>query len=305
MPGVMNVLAVRAQSSPSGKSARAARPKFGGISVKPCRNSDPFPGGRGGGTGTSPGRVHLECANVGNLIKRAYLQFPNGEKEEQMPAPPADRVLGVPGWTDSDHYTIDATTETPQPTAQLLGPMVHALLENRFKLRIHRHTRMLPVYELRVTGAVRLLPAKGENCLIVDSDHPPPLLPEEGQPVPAICGGFAVRFVYGATMKRLGEQLRFRADRDVVDKTGIAGTFDLDLGSSPRSCIANSGRGLSRLAEPERPCIGFLRGCLIEARLETRAGQGFHHPRGCRSYGEAFGESGVAPSITDFVTGPG
>jgi uncharacterized protein (TIGR03435 family) len=233
--GIMNAPAILAQSSSSGNSARVARPKFEVVSIKPCRSSDPFPGGRGaGGSGPSPGRLRLECANVGNAIKRAYLQFPNGEKDGQMPSRPVDRVLGVPGWIDSDRYTIDAKTETPQPSAVLLGPMMQALLEDRFKLRIHRATQMQPVYELRVAKpGVKLPPAKGGNCLIVDSDHPPPPLPEPGQAMPAICGGFHGQYMYSTTMQGLSQQLSFRTDRDVVDKTGLSGTFDLDFGRPP------------------------------------------------------------------------
>jgi uncharacterized protein (TIGR03435 family) len=136
--------------------------------------------------------------------------------------------------------------------------MMQALLEDRFKLRIHRATKVLPVYELRIAKAgVKLQPAKGGNCLIVDSDHPPPPLPEPGQPMPAICGGFHERYMYSATMQRLSSELSFRADRDVVDKTGLAGTFDLDFGSSPDLVSPIPEEGFPGLRHPQDRVSAF------------------------------------------------
>jgi uncharacterized protein (TIGR03435 family) len=253
----------------------AATPKFEVVSIKPCRNSDPFPGARNGGSGPSPGRLHLECANVGNLIKRAYLQFPNGEKDGQMPSRPADKVIGIPGWTDSDRYTIDAKPEAPQPNALLLGPMMQALLEDRFKLRIHHTTKVLELYELRVAKAgVKLVPAKGGNCLVVDSEHPPPPLPEPGQPMPAICGGFHGQYMYGTTMQGLSQQLSFRADRDVVDKTGLAGTFDLDFGRSPDLVSRIPEEGFPGLRNPNDRVSAFYIDALSRFGLKLAPAKG-------------------------------
>jgi uncharacterized protein (TIGR03435 family) len=271
--GIMNAPAVLAQSS---NSARVARPRFEVVSIKTCRSSDPFPGGRGaGGNGPSPTRLRLECANVGNVIKRAYLQYPNGEKDGQMPIRPADKVMGLPGWIDSDRYTIDAKAETPQPNAMLLGPMMQALLEDRFKLRIHRVTKMRPVYELSIAKAgAKLQPAKGGNCLVVDSDHPPPPLPEPGQPLPTICGAFHGQYMYGTTMERLSRELSFRADLDVVDKTGLAGTFDLDFGRSPDLVSPIPEEGFPGLRNPHDRVSAFYLDALSRLGLKLVPAKG-------------------------------
>ena len=39
--------------------------------------------------------------------------------------------------------------------------------------------------------------------------------------------------MYGATMESLSIQLAIRSDRDVIDKTGLAGIFDIHLEVSP------------------------------------------------------------------------
>src|SRR5262247_1011294 len=62
-------------------------------------------------------------------------------------AVPEMRVVGGPSWVDTDRYDIEAKSEGPQAPLQ---PMLQAMLEDRFKLKVHRETRDLPVYELVV-----------------------------------------------------------------------------------------------------------------------------------------------------------
>ena len=54
-------------------------------------------------------------------------------------------------------------------------------------------------------------------------------------------------------------------------------------GPSRTRRVQRSGQGSAPRLRP-RACIGFLRGRLIEARVETRAGQGAHHCHGYRSH---------------------
>jgi uncharacterized protein (TIGR03435 family) len=59
-----------------------------------------------------------------------------------------------------------------------------ALLEDRFKLKIHRETSSIPVYALSVAkGGHRLHAAQSGSCMTVNRDHPfsPPA---EEQPMP-------------------------------------------------------------------------------------------------------------------------
>jgi len=110
-----------------------------------------------------------------------------------MPSRPGEKFLGLPGWIDSNQYTIDAVSDVPQTNTMMLGPMMQAVLEDRFKLRIRRTAKVQLIYELRAKPGIALPPAKGGNCMTVDSDHPPPL-PDAGQPLPNFCGGFAGRY---------------------------------------------------------------------------------------------------------------
>ena len=114
----------------------------------------------------------------------------------------------------------------------MLGPMMRTLLEDRFKLKIHRETKQVDVYALTLTKQGHNLPPRPKgSCIAADFDHPP--LPAPGQPIPKLCGmpriatnGFDI---YGATMMDMGKALSNRLDRNVIDKTGIAGMFDIHL----------------------------------------------------------------------------
>jgi uncharacterized protein (TIGR03435 family) len=144
------------------------------------------------------------------------------------------QVLGGPGWIDSDRYDIVARAEGNPSNAQLYGPMLRALLEDRFRLKVHREAKEVPVYLLTVAkGGPKMQPTKAGSCISTDANHPlPQTVP--GQPAPRACGSQVIgpdgKFdMYGATLESLSMQLALRLDRDVIDKTGMAGMFDIHL----------------------------------------------------------------------------
>jgi uncharacterized protein (TIGR03435 family) len=113
------------------------------------------------------------------------------------------------------------------------GSMLRSLLEDRFKLRIRRETRKVPVYVLIVArGGPKLQPAKPENCVAFDPDHPPPPV-APAMPLPRLCGMARSTTngldAPGVTMANLGRLLADHLDRNVVDETRIPGTFDVHL----------------------------------------------------------------------------
>ena len=63
---------------------------------------------------------------------------------------PEPRVLEGPSGTESERYDIEAKASDGAAPNQL-QPMIKALLEDRFKLKAHKETRDLPVYELVVS----------------------------------------------------------------------------------------------------------------------------------------------------------
>jgi hypothetical protein len=53
------------------------------------------------------------------------------------------RVRGGPDWVRSDRYSIDAVAEDAADAARCRGPMLRALLEERFNLKAHIETEQI------------------------------------------------------------------------------------------------------------------------------------------------------------------
>ena len=95
---------------------------------------------------------------------------------------PSFLIVGMPDWASNERFEISAKSERSQPNNRLrlteMQPLMRALLEERFALRVHRETRDLPIYELvsaRDDGqrAPGLTPATGECEPFVNRGPPP------------------------------------------------------------------------------------------------------------------------------------
>jgi hypothetical protein len=122
--------------------------------VKPCV-SDGEAGHRGARKGdgleSSPDRLHLPCQTLMSLIQWAWVNFAADHFNPLASVP----IAGGPSWIQTGLFTIDAKAERPENWGTLNGPMLRALLEQRFKLRIHSETRDTRVYALTVRRAER------------------------------------------------------------------------------------------------------------------------------------------------------
>ena len=238
-----------------------SRPKFEVASVKPCASSrgeaagKGSGGGAGGGIGWSADRLHVRCVTLDNLIRDAYLSYPQGKRwaaatrQEATPeafgvqygggciycgrgvAPVSMRLFrqpieGSPAWASTQRFSIEAKAERPTTPEMMRGPMMQILLEERFRLKIRRESKAAPVYELTaIEGGVKLNAAKDEGCTTG-----PPASREGGAPQ-HICGRGGTEkngtLFTGITLAKLASDLSAWVDRDVVDKTGIPGVFDI------------------------------------------------------------------------------
>jgi len=214
-------------------SAQTSRPAFDVASIKLNPQCDP--GGRSGGTST-PGRIAMECADLRDLILTAYGIYGNGPD----PASGSFRmqVVGGPAWMDSTRYDIVAKPAGDPPRSQMYGPMLQSLLEDRFKLAVHRETREGPVYLLTLAkNGPKLHATKEGACVIADINHPPEtanaLTPVCGKPKISKGDANVTVDIPGATIANLCAQLSMVMDREVIDRTGIAGRFDIHLEVTP------------------------------------------------------------------------
>jgi len=153
------------------------------------------------------------------------------------------QVSGGPKWFDSDRYDIEAKAlgaPTPGPDGLLLQKRrLQTLLQERFKLAIHREMRELPLYELTIArGGHKLQPT---TCIEPDSKNPGPA---PGKTVRDYCGwsGFFPGRFEGSTvsMTDLAKALANILGRTVVDKTAIKGSFHVQLTFAPDDAAARA-----------------------------------------------------------------
>jgi uncharacterized protein (TIGR03435 family) len=127
--------------------------------------------------------------------------------------------------------------------------MPQALVEERFKLKIRHATRKVPVYALTVAkGGPKLQPSTPGSCVPLDYSLPTPYpqwcgLPKRGDP------GL---HLIGATIADLCRILSAPeiSDRQTIDKTGIAGMFDIQLPGPGELHRGGSDGGTAKSTEP-------------------------------------------------------
>jgi bla regulator protein blaR1 len=239
--GVLEAPAASAQARSSFQAAPAGRPAFEVASIRRCTEADlnalaAAAGGRGGAEnlGGDAGMLRLVCRPLERLIAQAYLTFANREAHP-VGIGNGPAVQGGPSWIDTERYTIHAKPESPQSMAMMAGPMMQALLEDRFKLKLHRASKEVPAYALvSAKSGPKLQPTKGCPAGMPGQ---PQLAPGTERPQPCRYQRFtdAGTYTYGWTMVNLCEFFGSHLNRTVIDKTGIEGAFDfhLDLPAPP------------------------------------------------------------------------
>jgi uncharacterized protein (TIGR03435 family) len=152
------------------------------------------------------------------------------------------QLIGGPDWINSDRYNIQAKAGGDTPREELML-MLQSLLEDRFKLKVHRETKELPIYVMTTAkGGLKVQPAPDGSCVAFDPRNPP--RPAPGQPRPAFCGNNLIRQnSWNATsigMPEAAAALVGLLGRNVVDKTGVAGKFDIHLEWTPDQAPAGA-----------------------------------------------------------------
>jgi uncharacterized protein (TIGR03435 family) len=225
--GMAGQEAVGASNEPQ---SNAEPHRFEVASVKP---SGPYVTGtpiNGPGSG-GPGRWTFPRSTLSHLLMRAYDLQP-------------DQIKG-PGWLSDVSYTYAvAVTMGPNTTEEQFRSMLQTLLEERFRVRLHRETQHRPGYELVIAqGGAKLKewtpPADGTaNRNAGDVDGFPRLattgqgvamrIPRAGQPVL-----IHMRDSMDAFCRGLGNMIRLSNGTTdlprVVNNTGLMGIYEFVL----------------------------------------------------------------------------
>jgi uncharacterized protein (TIGR03435 family) len=133
------------------------------------------------------------------------------------------QILGGPDWMNTEGYDVEAKAPGDPPLQQVRGPMLLALLADRFKLKFHRETREMPVYALLpAKGGLKLKhPTLRGDCAL----HYERLKCAEIRRLPHGLGFDAIAIQMDFFTRYLPEFL----GSAVVDRTGFASLFDAHL----------------------------------------------------------------------------
>jgi hypothetical protein len=190
-------------STPSASTPPPVPPqKFDVASIRPCESTPSVPGGRNGGVGPvfSPGLFVYNCGTLEQLINGAYVMNGDALLNDEGRAGGRDRlrddktfpqrIRGGPDWMRTDRFMIEAKSsistgntgrEAVPERAVMMGPMLRALLEDRFKLKLHRDVQHdVPMYALTVAkSGLKIKPAGPDSCAPSDPNRTEPYKMDE------------------------------------------------------------------------------------------------------------------------------
>ena len=186
----------------------AAQPRpFDVASVEPNTS-----GGNGTSMRTANGRLTVTNAPLFQLIQQAY-QI----KDFQL--------NGGPGWIATERYDIDAKMEKNDISDKDLWFSLQPLLADRFRLKVHREAKQMPVFTLTVVKGGPKFTAHKENG--------------EGNDKPrlgvSIGSGKGKLMATKISMAGFSESLGHQVDRIVTDRTGLKGDYDFTVEWSPEN----------------------------------------------------------------------
>ena len=142
------------------------------------------------------------------------------------------QLIDLPQWTREETFDIEARMNEADAAAiqklagqeqfRFVAPMIRSMLADRFQLKVHSETRILPVYELVVAkSGFKLKQAQEpENLLGMSTNRGLIHVPRSR---------IGTRFIVG---------LSNAAGRTVIDKTGLTGYYDIDLKWTPDEDLA-------------------------------------------------------------------
>jgi uncharacterized protein (TIGR03435 family) len=185
--------------------AQTASPSFEVATIKPAAPSN-------------DGHTHINYPpddrfSAQNITLSALMQWAYGMPENQ--------ILDGPSWLSSTRFDIQAKADpdqikslTSEQLRELKQQMLQTLFADRFHLKAHQETRVLPAYDLVVAkGGVKLLSSKNNGNSVT------------------------IRRTYlngeGLTINLIAKELSKITGRVVVDKTNLTGRYDLKLQWTP------------------------------------------------------------------------
>lgn len=158
------------------------------------------------------------------------------------------QIEGGPNWIASSRFDVNAKAPSVPPSPDGMRVLVRRLLEDRFMLRTRIETREMPTSDLVVARSDRRLGEKlrrssldceaivasgtatADELARCDLRFRPKMTTSGGRPSISSM----TLTLQGVRLTRLATLLQNEVERIVTDKTGLDGTFDLDLEFAPQ-----------------------------------------------------------------------
>lgn len=169
----------------------------------------------------------------------------------------------LPDWADKDGFSIEARSDNQNATKDQMRLMVRSMLAERFHLKVHYESRIVPVFAVELIKPGELGPqlrphpaddsCSGEHAAVAPrpaapadgAEAPAPAAPARERSYPVLPGGFPLRCGTYVNMPPTQPYLRHEGGRNLtmtqivstftgmgnlgrpaVDQTGLTGTFD-------------------------------------------------------------------------------
>jgi bla regulator protein BlaR1 len=235
----------------------APRMTFDVASVKPNKSDE---------SGGFIQRMRGGTFSVGNQTLLQLLRFAYGIQPFQL--------VGAPDWFRTARFDIaaKAPADVPQPVDGQLSPealMLRSLLEDRFRLAMHRETRQLPIYALviaRTDGRLGPSIRRPANDYCAQRAKEAAKAPPSPMGIGPVCGirGNSQQLTAGSfPVGGFTNFLASETNRIVVDRTGLTGVWDFELKWSPPNAPS---------PDPDRPSIFTALEEQLGLRLEPTIG---------------------------------
>ena len=255
---VVAALALAAAMAAAAQDRPASELKFEAASIRPSAQDGPPISG----TTIQANRMRGSKVTLLALIRSVY--YGEGLTSE-------NQFEGGPDWIRTDRWDFEAVAAIT-PTRTQFNEMLRNLLADRFKLRVRREQRQLPIFALLVARDDRRLGPKLTSVKIdcagykdaFNKQQPSTPARRPGDPLqPITCDTILSSGPQGTHIASRAVELSVLArtltsyfDAPVMDRTGLPGQYDYDLDFVSNPLAADSAAGVS-LATALREQLGL------------------------------------------------
>lgn len=200
-----------------GQTAEPKPPAYDVVSIKPNTHS------RGVSVHINDNIYTAINISLKSLLAQAY-----GIRE--------DLISGGPGWLESTRFDVNAKVveadrrALAKLTSRQYGALMQPVLADRFQVKVHPETKILPVYEL--------VAAKGGVKFEASSPAE-----KDKRWHDASAGGISIHnghlVAHQVPVSRLVDVIAGQMHRAVLDKTGLTGDYDFLLNWTPEDAPPN------------------------------------------------------------------